>query len=135
MTQTSQMATMTADDNGGVGTDEGVLLLDSNWHIYHPCTSSTSRETELQSWKMPNGLKTLMNKTVKPSQDGSGEIQMEEKLCFFSLLCTSNFSDFHVTWCQKSSNHISYRPQQPHKLFWVERRKNCGSKYHHWQSW
>jgi hypothetical protein len=23
--------------------------------------------------------------TVKPSQDGSGKIQMEEKLCFFSL--------------------------------------------------
>jgi hypothetical protein len=68
---------------------------------------------------MPKGLKILMKNVVKPSQDGAGKIQINEKLYFFSLLCSSNFSDFHVTPTQKSSNNTSHGPQQPHKLLWV----------------
>jgi hypothetical protein len=79
---------------------------------------------------MPKVFKTLMINTVKPSQDGYGKNYMEEKLCFFSLLCTSNFSDFHVTWSQKSSNHISDRPQQPHKSG-QKGGKIVAAKYHH----
>jgi hypothetical protein len=81
MTKINQMTTMKADDDTGVGTD-GVLKLDSNWQIYYLCTSHTSREAEMKSWKMPKGFKTPMINTVKSSQDGSEKFAWKRNRAF-----------------------------------------------------